>query len=354
MPLARKACTLPGMAGWIGPDAVPDDDPADQPARRLVEDQLGDPAAGWSMGVPGAIAEFTRDRGEPISRGPNSVVSPRGGIRLVLPDDVVPIAYEAPAGPDLDWTQTVAFCLPAPAARGAVREVVTELGPDTSALRPQDTGAVLFDLGLGTANVDACVRTAEPDLLAALRAGCGRPLFAPGATLPGVLGAAGPHRVFATACGRIEVYAPIPVPDTTSPLGPHTHLLPGLLRGADRGHPDTAPIPDGWVSCAQLHPAHPAIDPAGRPVPFHPARHAAFQALLIEFGDPVLGAVKAGVVEAVRARRGPEGQYLPHDPPARATVAVALRQLARTDGTSAAFQAWRGQHANPPAGPIGG
>ncbi len=322
-------------------------DPANAPMRLLVADQLTDPAAGWSMGTLGAIAEFGRDPREPATRGPNSVVTPRGGIRLLPSDDVVPIAYETPAGSNLHWRQSIAFCLPADAARRAVRTAVTELGPDDDALRPQDTGAILFDLGLGTPIVDAYVRTADPGLIAELRAAEGRSLFDPGTGLAAAVATHSPHRVFVTACGRIEVFAAIPPPGGRSPTGPHTHLLPHLLA-QNRTHPATAPIPEGWVPSAYIYPAHPAADPAGRPMSFDAARHVAFQALLVEFGDPVLGAVKAGVIAAVRARRGPEGEHLPTHPPARAAIAVALRQLAVTDGTSAAFHAWRRQHATTP------
>ncbi|MHA6795942.1 DUF6925 family protein [Pseudonocardia bannensis] len=338
---------MAGPATPPPPDMPDETDPADAPMRLLVSDQLADPAAGWGMGTLGALAEFARDSREPASRGPSSVVTPRGGIQLVLPGGVVAVAYETPAGPDLHWHHAIAFCLPADAARRSVRTAVTELGPDGDAMRPQDAGAILFDLGLGTPTVDACVRTADPGLIAELRAAEGRSLFDPELGLAAVVAAHSPHRVFVTACGRIEVFTAIPPPGGRSPVGPHTHLLPHLLQ-QDRTHPATAPIPEGWVPAAHLYPAHPAADQAGRPLPFDAARHAAFQALLVEFGDPVLGAVKAGVIAAVRARRGPEGEYLPTHPPARATVAVALRQLARTDGTSAAFHAWRRQHAATP------
>ena len=102
------------------------------------------------------------------------------------------------------------------------------------------------------------------------------------------------------------------------------------------------PIPDGWTPVLRLHPAHPAAEPDGRPGPFDPERHAAFQRLLAEHGDPVLGVLAADVTDAVRAMRGPETVPLPADPAARAVVAVTLRRLAFTDGTSGTLAAWRG------------
>ena len=53
------------------------------------------------------------------------------------------------------------------------RTVLTELGADARALRERDRDAVLFDLGLGALQVDCCVRIADPEVAAQLRAHCG-------------------------------------------------------------------------------------------------------------------------------------------------------------------------------------
>jgi hypothetical protein len=317
---------------------------------RLVEEYLDDPDASWSMGTRGAIAEFARGAGEPVTRAPGAAVTDRGGIRLAPPPGVRPVAYETPAGPRDDWNHAVALCLPAEFARCGARIQVTELGPDRAALRPADRASVLFDLGLGTPTVDVCVRTADPELLALLRAAAGAALFADGGRLAGLVASASPHRVFGTACGRVEVYAAIPPVDGRSPDGPHTHLLPHLLRTVPGrpAHPPTVPIPAGLVSCAELYPPHPAQDLLGRPLPFDAARHRAFQLLLERYGDAGQRRLKADTVRAVRAGRVPGAASAPAgsdgargrraeagstagmatDPAGRAAVAVALRQLA--------------------------
>jgi hypothetical protein len=295
-------------------------------AQGLARDLLGDPATGWSMGPLGAIAEFARDPGEQADDDGTSVVTGRGGIRLDPPPTVHPVAYETPAGSGLHWTQAVAFCLPHDEARGAARTAITELGPDADALRPAaDRGAVLVDLGLGTPTVDACVRTDDLELLALIAAHAGRPLFE--TPVGAQLVARSPHRVFLTAIGRVEVYAPIPGPQGRSPLGPHTHLLPHLLG---RGPAPTVPIPAGHVAVAHAYPAHPAADHLGRPHPFDVDRLTRFDAVLDAVGDPLLRALKESVREAVRAGRA--AVELPQDPVGRAVVAVTLRQLAHTDG----------------------
>lgn len=282
----------------------------------------------------GVVAEFAHEAREVVTRGAGSLVTPRGGLRIRPPRQARVIAYETPAGPDLHWTQAVAWCLPEAGARRAVRTVVTELGPDRQALRAEDRDGVLVDLGLGAPSVDACVRTADPGLLAVLREGEGSPLL--GSPAFAALVAHGPHRVFQTAAGRIEVFTPIPPPDGRSPLGPHTHVLPHLL-GSGRTHAATVPLPDGWVPVLHAYPAHPTTDHLGRSHPLDLGRLRRWDALLTEFGDPGPVRLKELVQADVRAGRRPVGRSA--GPTERAAVAVALRQLAVTEGITPAD--WR-------------
>ena len=106
--------------------------------------------------------------------------------------------------------------IPTGAARRATSTVVTGLGPDRGALRAADRDAELVDLGIGTSTVDVCIRTADPELLALLRAAQGRPQDA---ELNAAVVAAGPHRVFTTAVGRVEVYAPAGAHGSPAPSG---------------------------------------------------------------------------------------------------------------------------------------
>lgn len=215
-----------------------------------------DPSNGWSLGVFGAIAEFMRDRTEPAQVAHDGVrtevVTARGAMRLLAHPEAVIVDYEMPSRHPERRVRAVAACLPHAAARRAGRTTVTELGRDTHALRPEDRDGILFDMGIGLHCVEACVRTTAPELIAALRAAEGRPLL----EVDGLLGAMvrfSPHRVFASALGRIEVFQPIPPPDGTSPDGPHTHVLPKLLAHG-RTHAASVPIPDGLTPCLSLHP----------------------------------------------------------------------------------------------------
>lgn len=225
---------------------------------------------------------------------------------------------------------------------------VTVLGPDTGAIAEEDRDAPLFDLGLGLVQVDACVRTRDPETLALLCAGTGRPIFDPGNPLLGALAQCSPERVFIGRFGRIEVGQPIPPPGGRRPEGPHTHVLPKLIA-AGRTHAATAPVPDGWVPVMHLHPPHPLKDPLGQPIPFDQARHAAFQTILDRHGVPELVRLKRRILDRITAGEPPDGDG-PEDRPGRMAARVALRQAAINGPLPPAWATWarRIDHAAAP------
>ena len=310
--------------------------------------QLTDTEAGFSLGTFGAIAEFTRDASEPASfvqgRDRVGVVTGRGGIRLVPHPELRPIASESPTKEA--WSHRVALCLPRSRCAMNGRTVLTELGLDTDALRDEDRNGVLFDLGLNTLQVDVCIRSADPEVIAALRDRAGKSVFAHGNDVMRIILAANPHRVFISQIGRAEVFQPIPPPGSQSPDGPHTHLLPKLLAHG-RTHAATEPLPEGWIPCAHVYPPHPLRDQFGRRWPFRQDHHDDFQAVLERYGTQEQVALKRHVIDAIMAGRGPSALTLPDDRFARATVRVVLRQLQATLPESPALLEWLSGYDRP-------
>src|SRR5262249_37664862 len=151
--------------------------------------------AGWSIGTFGAIAEFTRDAGEPAALHRThetiSVVTGRGGLRIEPRVDLRSIASESLTKDS--WGHRVALCLPQDACAMSERRALTEIGTDSSALRGEDRDGVLFDLGLGTLQVDVCVRSGDPELVTALQGCAGKSVFALGNDAMRVILAANPH-----------------------------------------------------------------------------------------------------------------------------------------------------------------
>ncbi|MFQ5549187.1 MAG: hypothetical protein ACE5FV_12910 [Woeseia sp.] len=223
---------------------------------KLLAEHLGNAESSWSMGTYGAVAEFFQAPGEAVdSAGSNDLVcvTPRGGISLEPRDDVRAFTIAK------NGQQHTAFCLSAEGARMSCASVLTECGVDELALREQDRDAVLFDLGVsalgsGCFQLDFCVRTADTALADFCRAHCGASVFEKDSPVLPRLLEAQPHRVVITRLGRIEVYQSIGGEDTDgkTPEGPHTHLLPELLR-LNRTHAVDMPVDDGWVPCAFLY-----------------------------------------------------------------------------------------------------
>jgi hypothetical protein len=311
----------------------------------LLADQLADPDTCWSLGTFGAIAEFMREADEPtrlLRDDPSlAAITERGGIRLLRAAAPQPVASETTVGEG--WNQRVALCLPSDLCAMSRRAALTELGPDSAALRPADRLGILFDLGLGCLQVDVCIRTADPALIHQLRSRCGRSVFEPGHGAMGLIMAASPHRVFIGRLGRLEVFQPIPAPDGRSPAGPHTHVLPKLLNRR-RTHAAAEPIPTGLVPCAHFYPPHATKDAMGKPRSLDRDRHVAFQRMLERFGDPRLVALKQKITEAVLTGLEPSVVSVPTDRHARASVRVALRQLRAGGDTLPSLAAWIAAH----------
>lgn len=297
--------------------------------------------AGWSIGSFGAIAEFHHDEGEAaVVTGPLTWATTRGAIRIERLDGVVPIAWEALSKNPERWQHGVVLCLPEAAARRIGRTVLTELGADMNAIRDEDRAAILFDMGLGQANVDFCIRTGDPDLIALLRAEAGRSLFERGNPAMGAILAQHPHRVALSAIGRCEVYQKIGGPDTggVSPLGPHTHVLPKLMA-AGRTHSANIPVPAGLMPCATLHPGNPTMTPLGKDRAFDVSLFDRFQGLLSVWGPPGYLVTKHRVWTAIEAGRAPEAS-IASTRVERTAERNAIRQHARSHGATHLLAAW--------------
>ena len=219
---------------------------------RILADALASRSASFSVGVPGAIAEFHWACGDRVEQRDRALAlaTARGAIR-VTPVDGTGIATVSPrhAAHDGESTGRAFLACWLPARRAVVDQPrgLTEIGPDAAAVRPGDAAQVLFDLGLCLGHLRACVRSADPALLATLRAHAGCDVLAAGSAAMAAIKHHSPHRVFESRLARIEVFQPIPsrARGERTPDGPHTHLLPALL-----GRPD--PALDGLPADARI------------------------------------------------------------------------------------------------------
>ncbi len=310
---------------------------------------LADAASGWSIGTFGAIAEFMRDSDETAAVIPTEsggrIWTARGAMAVTLAPDTLVIAYEGLSKYPDRWTHGVAFCLPQDGGSGSGRQGLSELGPDSGAVRNEDREAVLFDMGVGADNVDFCIRTADTGLIETLRRAEGSDILSSDSLAMAALKEANPHRVCLSVLGRVEVYQRIGSRDDASPTpeGPHTHLLPSLLKSG-RTHSANTPVPAGWYPCLNLYPAHPIVDALGHAQPFDNAKHAAFQALLERFAPAGYMNEKQRIAVAVAAGDDPADYRPAGSRVARTAARIALRQLGHTDSDLPALAAWRRAH----------
>jgi len=306
----------------------------------LLRNAIDDPRHEWSIGTFGAVGEFRWTEDEPMERRDRDGVIERvtglAGIKIVPRDDARVIAYDSLHSDGETWGQWVVFCLPMvePATDGTVRR----LGPDEDALRAEDRGAVLFDLGVGRGLVQMCARTRDEELIRALDAMEGRSVFDPGSAVNREILRAQPHRVMLSPLGRVEIYTRVPGPGENSPVGPHTHLLPKLVLSG-RTHAANAPIPEGMQPVLTLHPRAPWRDAMGQRVPFDEELDESFEGILADFALPEDRAVRAAVEQAVAAGTGPETFAWPQTRRGRAQGRITLRRLARRDAGGVA--SWR-------------
>ena len=314
-----------------------------QKASALAVAHIVEPSSVWGIGAYGALAEFRRDEDEPLLAEDFTglmLATARGAIRLELTPTPEIIAYEITGAKPGCWLHGIAFTLPAEQYPTAQRTVLTELGEDAAAILSNDRGGIVFDLGLGTANVDAYIRTNDAELLFELRRCVGEPLLQSGAHAMAAIKEAHPHRVFTSALGRIEVFTPIGSTrhNQPTPEGPHTHVLPKLLTTA-RTHPATIDLGAG-LPALWLYPANPTLDIRGHTRPFDECHHQVFQEILSSHGRTDYVDEKKRVLKAVAASVLPAAYDPPKTRLGRVALRVALRQARAQEGETALLASW--------------
>ncbi len=275
----------------------------------LLAEHLCKPTSSWSVGEFGVLAEFHHAAPLAPSGEAFTAATLGGAIRIRPTGNVRVLAYETPSPNPRLWNHGIAFCLPEPEAIMALRVGITDLGTDGDAIFAKARGERLFDLGLGRRCVNFCVRTSDPSLIGLLAAAKGRSVL-DDSVLASAIVAAAPVRVVESRLARVEISNSIPPPGGVSPDGPHTHLMPELIRRR-RVHDANIPVPAGFLPCLTLYPAHPARDAEGRERAFDARVHAAYQALLSRYGDPDYVAAKTAFgSDPVRSRKENLGRMI--------------------------------------------
>ena len=258
----------------------------------------------WSIGGFGAVAEFHHTAA--TTSRPLTICSESGAIRVFPVADVKLVAYEMLSARPACWHHGVLVCVPSAHAFECPGGL-TELGPDEQAVRPGHRSGVLFDLGLGSPAFRFCVRLLEPEQIQFARRFIGQRVVETHGDLFQQLMRWSPHRVVMSPVARIEVYQRIASPDGKTPPGPHTHLIPHLLRPT-LTHSSYMPVPAKHLVGLTAYPAHPAQDENGHPKAFDQSQHRSFQRLLSLYGNPDYVAAKARARSRLIECGAPDGE----------------------------------------------
>lgn len=308
--------------------------------QHVLRSHLTNPTSSFSIGSFGAIAEFHRDPTEALTVDQSNdftIATARGALRLDLSPETRPVAYENLSRKKDSWQQGVVFCLPEATALSHQRSGLTELGPDRDAIRPADRQAILFDMGLKARNIDFCIRTNDPELLKILRAQAGQDVMDPANTAMAAILDASPNRIALSKLGRLEVFQAIG--KTKTPEGPHTHVLPKLLKGG-RTHSANTPVPEGYLPGLTLYPSNPVFDSLGNSKTFDPSEQREFTKLLTLWGPADYLEEKERVFEALASGQLPDSYPSPKSRLQRTALRIALRQAAREGEEAQYMRRW--------------
>lgn len=306
----------------------------------VLERHLNLSTSGFSIGSFGAIAEFYHTSEEPIiidKANRMTMMTKRGAIRLEIPENTHPVAYEALSKNHHRWQQGVAFCLPKAEASMNQRKGLTELGADQDAIDNTQQDVILFDMGIEAFNIDFCIRTKDKALVEKLRQSEGQPYEKLSDHIKTEIINTSPCRVVMSKLGRIEIYQAIGKEKT--PQGPHTHLLPNLFTKKIT-HSANTPIPESFVPCLTLHPGNPLVDHFGQNIPFDLPLFNQFKDLLNQWGLIECNEVKKLLIQAVLSGSSPSNFPKPILREARATLRVTLRQMHQQDQFKLHINQW--------------
>ncbi|AGK56677.1 hypothetical protein HYPDE_24963 [Hyphomicrobium denitrificans 1NES1] len=209
---------------------------------------ISDRRGTWVTGAPGAIAEFpcTPKRRIDVDVGEASIIAHTddAAFRLRVSDKIRAFAF-GDGGP-------IVLGLPRSRAGIPSHEAVQTLGTDADAIDETHRNDKLFDFGVGRKSSRFCVRTADDALTQCLSSQEGRHWSEVMPAIATDLIAASPHRVVESAAARIEVFAPILAPGTTS--GAHALFRPDHLQSGEE-IPASLTLPVFAMPVAIFYPA---------------------------------------------------------------------------------------------------
>ena len=221
----------------------------------FVQETLRPNAGTWVMGLYGAVAEFLIGEREKtaieVSGDQITATTERAAIRLTMSDGVRALQI----GANSEHSESlIVLAVRRPDAQVTARTAIARIGADTDAVRPVNRDETLYDFGLGSSAAQFCIRSGDEALIRDVDCVVGQPWTNALPLIGPRIVSNSPARIVVSPIGRIEVYTRVPLPDERSPLGPHTHFLPGYLATGRETTPGLD-IPEIYAPAAIFYPA---------------------------------------------------------------------------------------------------
>lgn len=238
-------------------------------------------SSSWAIVRNGTVAEFSIVPGDlPKKSFENNVLqveTQRATLCVNFDDTVQAFVAESGVHGCSPWTQNIYLCMPKNDAKLSNRKKLTHL---TQYNDGQDKGE-LWDLGIGNETLDACIIAKDTHTNNLLRQKEEEHILDDPNFLRGLVECS-PVRLFKSKFAFIKVRQKIPQENKDEVDGPHTHLLPPIIKSGK--HLQT-PIPDNMIPIIQADPFGSVIDGNGSFHKWMGFEQDKFQNFLQKYGD---------------------------------------------------------------------
>ena len=248
--------------------------------KNLILESAKKNSTSWAIVRSGIVAEFSIVPGDDIQTSFKDnmlkIQTQRASLSLEFDESISAIVAESGAHGCSPWTQNIYLVIPKDQAQMSCRDKLTFLGN----FKEDSVDGRLWDLGVGNKTIDACIITDNDTHLLLKQRESQHILDDP--KFLRKLVQHSPVRLFKSKFATILVKQKIPLSESDEIDGPHTHLLPPIIK---KGKQFLSPIPDTMESIIQVNPFVSVIDGNGQFYKWTGFTNDKFQELLQKHGD---------------------------------------------------------------------
>lgn len=263
--------------------------------KELLLEYSTDSNSSWAIVRNGTVAEFSIVSGDrPRKTFDNNVLqveTQRATLCVNFDDSIQSFVAESGAHGCSPWTQNIYLCIPKKDAKMSNRKKLTHLIQYDDG---QDKGE-LWDLGIGNETLDACIVAKDSETNNLLRQKEGRHILDEPNFLRDLVKHS-PVRLFKSKFAFIKVRQKIPQNEEDELEGPHTHLLPPIIKSNKHFQ---IPIPDDLIPIIQTDPFGSVIDGNGGFHRWMGFDEDKFQNFLRKYGDSNYLSLKQDMKERI-------------------------------------------------------